>query len=411
MRGRKGSRLFRRSSILVLCCAVAAALALTTVPAGAAAKPTGTPYKVFVDGALTGPQFAWGEIVDGVTAKAEAQNAAGGVNGHPLQVVSCDAQLSAAQSAACGQKAVSENVLAAVGSLDLVGAHITPMASANISSIGPTAMGTLELNSPNIWPLLPGTPVVFGIVEHSLATLAGCKSIVTMSESAASVGKSLRAGVKTMAQADGVKIIDNVVLGSGDPGPAVNAAIATGAQCIEFIATGAGILRAMTALRQVNQTIKVGTNYQSIVDVLNQPGAAPLLNGIYTADPQQVFSKANPNLKPYFKDMAKYAPNGKLNDFSLSAYGSMTFVIDLLQKGNTTAAQLSTAVQTAKVDLPNLPSKFSFTPTSPIQDLRSWNNSMGIGQMKGTVEKVKSTYDATKDFQKYWPSVYAAEPA
>jgi branched-chain amino acid transport system substrate-binding protein len=391
---------------------VVAALALTTVPAGAAGKAaTGTPYKIFVDGALTGPQFAWGEIVDGVTAKADAQNAIGGINGHPIQVVSCDAQLSAAQSAACGQKAVSENVLAAVGSLDLVGAHITPMQNANISSIGPVSLGTLELNSPNIWPLTPGTPVVFGLVEHSLATQAKCKSIVTMSESAASVGRSLRAGVKTMGQADGVKIIDNVVLGSGDPGPAVQAAIATGAQCIEFIATGAGILRAMTSLRQVNQTIKTGTNYQSIVDVMNQPGAAQLLNGMYTADPQQVFSKTNPALKPYFKDMAKYSPSGKLNDFSLSAYGSMQFVIGLMQAGNVTAAALSQAVQTAKVDLPNLPSKFTFTPTSPIQDLRSWNNIMAMGVMKGTKEKVNGNFDATKDFQKYWSATYAAEPA
>jgi ABC-type branched-subunit amino acid transport system substrate-binding protein len=395
-----------------VCGVVAAALALTTVPAGAAAKATGTPYKVFVDGALTGPQFAWGEIVDGVTAKAEAQNAIGGINGHPIQVVSCDAQLSAAQSAACGQKAVSENVLAAVGSLDLVGAHITAMQNANISSIGPVSTGTLELNSPNIWPIVPATPVVFGIVEHSLATLAKCKSIVTMSESAASVGKSLRAGVKTMAKADGVKIIDNVVLGSGDPGPAIQAAIATGADCIEFIATGAGILRAMTSLRQVNQTIKVGTNYQSLVDVLSQPGAGPLMNGIYTADPQQVFSKTNPALKPYFKDMAKYSPSGKLNDFSLSSYGSMEFVIGLMQAGNVTAAALSQAVQTAKVDLPNLPSKFTFSPTSPIQDLRSWNNNMALGVMKGTKEQIKvKAFDATKDFQQYWSAVYAAEPA
>ena len=109
--------------------------------------------------------------------------------------------------------------------------------------------------------------------------------------------------------------------------------------------------------------------------------------------------------------MKKYSPNGKLNDFSLSAYGSMEFVIGLMQAGNVTASALSQAVQTAKVDLPNLPSKFSFTPTSPIQDLRSWNNIMGMGVMKGTTEKISSTFDGTKDFQKYWPAVYAAEPA
>jgi branched-chain amino acid transport system substrate-binding protein len=394
-----------------LSCAVAAALTLTTVPAGAAKKPTGTPYKIFVDGALSGPQFAWPEIVDGVTAKADAQNAKGGVNGHPLQVVTCDAQLSAAQSAACGQKAVSEGVLAAVGSLDLVGAHITPMANANISSIGPSAVGTLELNSPNLWPLLPGTPVIFGAVVHSLATLGKCKSVVTMSESAASVGKSLRAGVKTVAQADGVKVYDNVVLGSGDPGPAVQAAIATGAQCIEFIATGAGVLRAMTALRQVNQTIKVGTNYNSIIDVVNQQGAGPLLNGMYTADAQTVFTKTNPVLQPYYKDMKKYSPSAKLNGLSLNAYSAMEFTIGLMQAGNVTAAGLSQAVQTAKVDLSTLPAKFAFTPTSPISDLRSWNNTLSMGVLKGTKEQVKGQYDALKDFQKYWSTTYANEPA
>jgi ABC-type branched-subunit amino acid transport system substrate-binding protein len=364
-----------------------------------------------VDGALTGPQFAWPEIVSGVTAAADAQNAKGGVNGHPITVESCDAQLSAAQSAACGQKAVSDNVLAAVGSLDLVGAHITPMLNANISSIGPSAVGTLELNSTNLWPMLPATPVIFGAVTQALAKLGKCKSVVTMSESAASVGKSLRAGVHTVAQANGVKTYDNVVLGSGDAGPAVQAAIATGAQCIEMIATGAGILRAMTALRQVNQTIKVGTNYNSIIDVLNQPGAAQLLNGIYTSDAQVVFTKTNPVLQQYYKDMNKYASDGKRNGLSLNAYSAMQLTIGLMQAGNTTAAALSQAIQTAKVDLPTYAGKFTFSPTSPIQDLRSWNNIVNIGQMKGTLEKIGGTYNALNDFQKYWPAVYAAEPA
>jgi hypothetical protein len=36
---------------------------------------------------------------------------------------------------------------------------------------------------------------------------------------------------------------------------------------------------------------------------------------------------------------------------------------------------------------------------------------MAMGVMKGNKEKINSNFDATKDFQKYWSAIYAAEPA
>ena len=58
----------------------------------ASARPSGTPYTVGVIADLTGPAATLGQPqMSGVKAWAAAVNSSGGIHGHPIKLVTCDA--------------------------------------------------------------------------------------------------------------------------------------------------------------------------------------------------------------------------------------------------------------------------------------------------------------------------------
>ncbi|MFI5953210.1 ABC transporter substrate-binding protein [Cryptosporangium sp. NPDC051539] len=89
-------------------------------------KPTGTPLVIGVIGSLTGPQASSSSQGDTVApAWAEWFNAAGGINGHPIKIVSVDDGGDPAKAQAAAAKLIDqENVLAiVVGSDNLAPAY------------------------------------------------------------------------------------------------------------------------------------------------------------------------------------------------------------------------------------------------------------------------------------------------
>jgi branched-chain amino acid transport system substrate-binding protein len=143
-------------------CASSGATAGST-SSSSAASGSASPYKIMVmgpassgAGVQTPPQP---EVIVGAQAAARAINAAGGVDGHPIQLETCDSQGTKNGGVICATKAVQDKVLAVVGALDFYGDYINILKSAGIPNVGPLPIQN-ELTDPNSYPIEGGASVV-----------------------------------------------------------------------------------------------------------------------------------------------------------------------------------------------------------------------------------------------------------
>jgi ABC-type branched-subunit amino acid transport system substrate-binding protein len=142
----------------------------TTGGGGQAA--TGTPVKLMVMYQFTGDPIAeHPEVGAGAQAAAKAISDAGGIGTHPVQIITCDIHDSPTQELACAQQAVSEHVVAVVGSLFETGAQSIPMLEqAGIPVIGPLGVYTpQELSSTDVWPLMGGAVTTYPAIPYLVA--------------------------------------------------------------------------------------------------------------------------------------------------------------------------------------------------------------------------------------------------
>jgi ABC-type branched-subunit amino acid transport system substrate-binding protein len=110
--------------------------------------------KVMVIGDLDTPVLAMPQLVVGAEAAAKTINAAGGVNGRKITVLSCNTQGDPNVSSSCARKAVSEHVSAVIGLLSLTSSTILPvLEAAKIPAIGTTDINPVDHTSPVSFPL------------------------------------------------------------------------------------------------------------------------------------------------------------------------------------------------------------------------------------------------------------------
>jgi ABC-type branched-subunit amino acid transport system substrate-binding protein len=174
----------RRRTAAAGCLAVTGALLAAGCGGGAesagsssASALTGTPVKVMV----WAPENTQGSAQPGVRLTAQAYekwiNANGGIKGGPLKVITCNEKNDPDEAEKCAQQAVSEHVVAVVGSYSLAGDRYMPiLQKAGIPYIGGTGVSAAEFSNTLSFPVNGGTPVVFAAHGRQLVE-QGCKKI------------------------------------------------------------------------------------------------------------------------------------------------------------------------------------------------------------------------------------------
>jgi ABC-type branched-subunit amino acid transport system substrate-binding protein len=230
----------RRRNAALTCLAVTGAL-LGAGCAGKAATSTatssltGTPVKVMV----WDPENTQGSSQPGVryTAQAYADwiNKNGGIKGGPLQLVTCNEKNDPNEAEKCAQEAVSDHVVAVVGSDSLAGDRYMPiLQKAGIPYLGGTGVSAAEFSNPLSFPVNGGTPVVFAAHGRQLVE-SGCKTVAGVRydlAAAAIVGQFLTLGVTS---AGGPPPLDvKIPISATDLAPQV-AAATKGNTCVSVI--------------------------------------------------------------------------------------------------------------------------------------------------------------------------------
>jgi ABC-type branched-subunit amino acid transport system substrate-binding protein len=317
-----------------------------TIAGASENKTSGSPVKIFVTGPFSDPVFAVPEALSGAQAAAAGINKAGGINGHPIQIVSCNDQLSPNLATSCADKAVSDHVTAATGFI-LFGANTYgALQTAGIPVVEPAPVSAQGGTSANSFPLSAGTISDFYAVGSKLVK-EGFKNIGLLVENQPTA--TVNAGfVTTGIKAAGGTVTVNTtgVAGSPDFSPYVNNALAGGkSQAIIWVGDPTDVANIELAIKQAGFTGPLGVPTGTIPPATIKGLGS---NGNNLVSTSNFYVSGSPT-RAFAAGMAKYEPSGIVDTISEGSWGSIYAIADALKgKKSTTAATLTKALSTAK---------------------------------------------------------------
>lgn len=146
----------------------------------AGTKATGTPVRIGFTNADTGPT-ALPQITEGAELAVERINQhEDGINGHPIELVTCSTDGTPESSAACANQLVSEDVVAVIDAADLgTDAKAPILSDAGIATLGTSTLGTSQsLNQDAFFFSPPAT--TYPRIEVDLAAQLGAKKVTLL---------------------------------------------------------------------------------------------------------------------------------------------------------------------------------------------------------------------------------------
>jgi ABC-type branched-subunit amino acid transport system substrate-binding protein len=290
--------------------------------APAAKKPTGTPIKVMTIAAVNWNGPAYPNILD--TAKLYGQyiNDRGGIDGHPLEVETCDEQGDPNQLATCGRNAIAHHDVAVIGSFTLTGDRIVPILEQGKTSW----FGICCVVS----PAEQNSPITFDFGPQAISTAAyavkakqlGCKkpSVVTLDVPGKNVVFDAQ---KRILASEGIKIGPTVAVpvASQDYAPQVAQATSGGVDCIIGPLTENAWASFLPAYAQSGSKAKL-IGAQGNLDHKVAKNFGPAVNGAIVIGYYPDIS--SPVFSDYRAAIAQYHPDPAQDYNSLGGLGTWT---------------------------------------------------------------------------------------
>jgi branched-chain amino acid transport system substrate-binding protein len=139
----------------------------------AATAADGAPIKIGMINNDTGPAASFPELTLGVEAGVEFVNTElGGVDGRPIELITCDVEFSATGSQACGQQMVEEGVVAVIGGIDLFDDAVNVLEENGIPFVGGIPVSFAAAKSPISFQFSGGSwGQNLGLVSHMVDML------------------------------------------------------------------------------------------------------------------------------------------------------------------------------------------------------------------------------------------------
>lgn len=333
----------------------AAGGSVTTASAGSAtgaAPAAGKPYKIgwIID--LSGNGGLNTPYNDALISAVKAANVAGGIHGHPIDLVTCDAQVNNNTAAACGQQMVSDKVIGVLA-FSQEQTYMPYLQNAGIPALTDGGQPLLYSDSMSFITNDLNADVSGGYV--ALLAQAGCKSVSLLYAIPGAPAAAINIFVNS-AEATAKKFnIDfkgtvTVPASAPDLSSYVIEAASKGAQCIENLAAGPQAISALKALVPLSQE---GKFQKTIICTacLSIPGTAaaetPLINQLGNhiillgaSDPPQ--DSQNPVVVKWVHDQSAYNPSHTPDLEAVSGTNWVDLQL-LLQAGNATYPNVTSA--------------------------------------------------------------------
>jgi hypothetical protein len=247
-------------------------------------------------------------------------NAHGGIGGHMINMTECYAGtlISSSPNSAttCAQQAVSNHVVALVGSFNDYDSNILPIITpAHIADFGDFPLTQIDNTNKNSYPLLTGSALFASGVGSLLVTEGHCKVVGTIVTSGTATETQDVNAVNSGTLYSGGKVVAPVLVSATetDFAPAVATLESEGATCIaDELGTTGGVALA-TAVSQSGEHVIIGSTGPAY-----SPAAisalGPLANGILLDQTAQELAQVTdagyhtPAEKLFYQIMQQYDP-------------------------------------------------------------------------------------------------------
>jgi ABC-type branched-subunit amino acid transport system substrate-binding protein len=263
--------------VLVGACSSNAGSTGSASTAGSKSSLSGNPIKLMTiltdDTAASSPKP---EAGGGAMAAAMAINAAGGVDGRPIQIVTCNDQYDPSIASACARQAVSEHVLAVVGSVTDWGSVVDPiLQQGGVPMIGNLPDEAADYSTPVSFPFTSGAAFGYQGDPFLLKTTGATKIGIAAFNDSNSI--SVASTVEKAIVASGAQYAGQVELShtATDYTPFVatlQAKGATGIVCITSGQAAAGLVLAASQLGYKATFASVGAYVASVLPTLGSNG-------------------------------------------------------------------------------------------------------------------------------------------
>jgi branched-chain amino acid transport system substrate-binding protein len=311
-----------RWCIASMCSLTVAATALT-VSSTAASASEKSPIVIGNVSTLSGPEAApggAGSLVPTLSASVKAMNAAGGINGHPVKLITMDDGGSPAVAASDVASLIqSDHIVALVGESDTYDelSWQKVVDKAKVPVIGGFANDLEWQSDPNYFPSST-TGQAYTESVTAVAKQAGGKSFGFPYCVESAICKQVIPIVKSGAKVEGLKWAGAVAVSASAPNYT--------APCLQLQSAGANVLfeSVPEPVRFVDACASQGFRPKEVIccGEDSTPGLTkdPAFNGTYSAESSFPWFLHNNATAPYFAAMKKYAPSTKLSGNSTTEW-------------------------------------------------------------------------------------------
>ena len=300
--------------------------AATTAGAGTtAAAATGEPVNVMVMGSFTGP-FDTSFAFDTAEAAAQAINDAGGVQGRPLTILTCDDKFDPNATLDCARQAADADAVAIISGLVLAGDYLDFAAQEGIPVIPAVGFQSAEFQNDISFPITAGGA---GLATAAIAEVLaqGVTVISLVYDESSGVAKPAAEAAAAGLAEQGINVA-NVIpmpLDIADASSILAAAEAGGAEGVALLVQGSQAAKFITAADQAGSTLIIGS-YDLSLEPATIETLGPAADGVLMASSfRPLTDTSNPGVEQFFDEMAAYDPTITLDDWSIPGVGLGTY--------------------------------------------------------------------------------------
>jgi branched-chain amino acid transport system substrate-binding protein len=337
---------------------------------GSGAKLSGSPVKIMVTGTLNGPGIGYPEAADGAKAAAEAINAAGGIDGHPVKIEVCDDHYDANEAASCAQKAVNDKVTALVGAVNFFSDQtLSTIEKAKIPWVASTVVTPGLFKSAMSFPVDGGGVVPQTAMGREAVQLGGKNVVVVSIDHANALQNAVP--IKNGAELAGGKVTDIVKYppGTVDFSSTAASVVSKKPDAVVCLCSSQNDWSSLfKSLTQAGYKGPFSTSVTFITkDILKTLGESA--NQVFMVDGQRPFDSPNPAMKQYQSEITKYASGDAVrNQIMGDGWLGVHVVADALTGASATDAASLLEALTSKSKFPSygLVDKITFSGEAPV---------------------------------------------
>jgi ABC-type branched-subunit amino acid transport system substrate-binding protein len=318
---------------------------------------------------LSGPNGTYPTVVQGAQAAAAAINKVGGIQGHKIQIVSCDTKFDPNAAIACGRTAVSQNVVALAGSNDDTnGAYLPITQKAGIPDIGVTPNADAQAAGGLEFPIQGGSQLN-QVASGRMCAALGAKKIKTGALDIPSAYTLLKAGIPlgikgTSTTWEGTV---KIPLGTTDFAPIAQSILSGGTDCVGFALGSNQSPLLVKALRQTGYKGPIVSDASALLDP-DMAKLGKLAANVYESAAVLPKQSTDPSVQKYLSEMKANGVSDPVYDaLGVNGWAAVYLIADVMNAAKVTdRAGLLTAIKAggAKSFLPSAP--FDLAKRNPL---------------------------------------------